>query len=284
MHTKQSHTTSHHTRKSIHHTQCIQRPRTHQHAGDITSPTEYTSQSKHHNHHSYKTQTQLPANMHKHQLKMDIQLHNTNTSSKPNHAENIAHTSVSPAVKPCLTRQSHTQVKRPSSKKQRKSKMDKTGKIRKTTCSHQSEHFRHTHKHQENVSKYNFLSQHQVDVNHTVPTSDNNGLYNHLGRISDVNRLHTKDPTVNLLDTTIFKTIAQVSPSPQGNSTSFSNLHNIKNKMARTPTRRSRSQHNTVKRLPALHHLQYRSCNNCLNGYLPPTNGFNHTYSDTSGF
>ena len=125
--------------------------------------------------------------------------------------------------------------------------MDKTGKNRKTIRLHQSEHFRH--KHQENVSKYNFLSQHQVDVKHAVPTSDNNGLHNRLGRISDVNRLHTNNPTVNLLDTTTFRPIASVFPPPLRHSTSFSNLHNIKNKMARTPTRRSRNQHNTLKRL-----------------------------------
>ncbi len=87
---------------------------------------------------------------------------------------------------PVPTRHPHTKVKGISFKTQRKSQINKTRKIRKSTFSHQSEHFRFQrqtpiglpkpsrHKHQENVSKYNFLSQHQVDVNHAVPTSLHN--------------------------------------------------------------------------------------------------------------
>jgi hypothetical protein len=68
-----------------------------------------------------------------------------------------------------------------------------------------------------------------------------------------VNGLHIKDPTVNRLDNVNSKPTDQVSHPHLGNNISLPNSHNIKNKMARTPTRRSRSiprpQHNTIKRL-----------------------------------
>jgi hypothetical protein len=59
--------------------------------------------------------------------------------------------------------------------------------------------------------------------------------------------------TVNLLDTDNSKTTDQVFSPHQGNSTSFPISHNIKNKMACTPNRHSRSiprpQHHTLKLL-----------------------------------